>query len=53
MELEPTVGDEPIVITVCAECGEMRSVMWLTKDRWYCRTCRNYGWQPPDMFPIA
>ena len=40
LELEPMVGSDPVVITVCAECGEMRSVLWLTEDRWYCRNCK-------------
>ena len=51
--LEPLVGSEPVVITVCAACGEMRSVLWLTGDRWYCRSCRAEGAQPPNMYPIA
>lgn len=53
IELEPGVGSEPVVITVCAECGEMRSVLWLTKDRWYCRSCKAAGAKPPKLYPIA
>lgn len=51
--LEPLEGSEPVVITVCAECGEMRTVLWLTEDRWYCRSCRAAGVRPPHMYPIA
>ena len=51
-ELEGSDGT-PVVITVCAECGEMRSVMWLDRDRWFCRSCRAEGAAPPNMFPIA
>lgn len=51
MELE-AVG-EPVLITVCAECGEMRSVLWLDQDRWYCRTCRAEGVTKPNLFPVA
>lgn len=43
----------PVVITVCAECGRMRSVLWLTKDRWLCNQCKAEGTVPPNMFPIA
>lgn len=53
LELEPNIGSDPVVITVCAECGEMRSVLWLTGDRWYCRTCKAEGAKPPNMYPIA
>ena len=53
LELEPEVGSNPVVITLCAFCGEMRSVLWLTKDRWICRSCKAEGLQPPNMYPIA
>jgi len=53
IELEPEVNGDPVVITVCAECGEMRTVLWLDKDRWYCRSCRAEGASPPNMFPLA
>jgi len=53
LELEPLQGEDPVVITVCAQCGEMRSVLWLTGDRWYCRSCRAEGVKPPNMYPIA
>jgi len=54
VELESAVPTAlPVVITVCAECGEMRSVLWLNKDRWYCRSCRANGAAPPNMFPLA
>ena len=53
LELEPIGDGEPVVITVCAECGEMRSVLWLTGDRWYCRNCKHIGENRPTMYPIA
>jgi len=54
LELESSDPNAPpVVITVCAECGEMRTVLWLDKDRWYCRSCRAEGASPPNMFPLA
>lgn len=53
LELEPEIGSDPVVITVCANCGEMRSVLWLTQDRWFCRSCRAEGVNVPNMYPIA
>jgi ribosomal protein L37AE/L43A len=42
-----------VVITVCAECGQMRSVLFLNRDRWFCTKCRAEGAAPPNMYPIA
>jgi hypothetical protein len=46
-------GLDPVTITICANCEQMRTVLWLNKDRWYCRGCRAEGAAPPNMFPIA
>ena len=46
-------GDLIQMITVCAECGETRTILFLTKDRWYCTKCRASGAAPPNLFPIA
>jgi hypothetical protein len=51
--LELEGSDNPVLITVCAECGEMRTILWLTDDRWYCRTCRAAGSKPPNLYPVA
>lgn len=40
-------------ITVCAECGELRSLLWLTGDRWYCRHCRAEGVGRGAQVPIS
>lgn len=40
-------------ISLCAECGAMRSVLWLTGDRWYCRNCRNMGVANTKVIPIT
>ena len=53
LELDPLAGSDPVVITVCAECGEMRTVLWLTEDRWYCGHCKHIGENRPHMFPLA
>lgn len=51
--IELETSENPVLITVCAECGELRSVLWLSKDRWYCRTCRAAGATPPNLYPVA
>lgn len=46
-------GDLIQMITVCAECGQMRSIIMLTGDRWYCSSCRAEGHnRNTKMFPI-
>ena len=41
------------MITVCAHCGNSRTILFLTKDRWHCTKCRMEGAAPPSMFPVA
>jgi len=41
------------MITVCGHCGETRSILLLTRDRWYCAKCRAEGATAPSMFPVA
>ena len=41
------------MITVCAHCGETRTILFLTKDRWHCTKCRMEGAAPPNLFPVA
>ena len=41
------------MITVCAHCGETRTILFLTKDRWHCTRCRMEGAAPPNLFPVA
>lgn len=43
----------PTLVTVCASCGQMRTILFLTEDRWYCSKCRAEGHQPPNLFPLA
>jgi len=47
------LGDLIQLITVCAECGETRTILFLTKDRWYCTKCRAEGAAPPNLYPVA
>lgn len=51
--LLPNAADSPVTITVCAGCGEMRTVLWLSQDRWFCTKCRAEGDARPKMIPIA
>lgn len=41
--------DEPreIRITVCAECERVRTILFLSNDRWLCTGCRNAGTATP------
>lgn len=42
----------PITITVCANCGQMRTVLWLDHDRWICTRCKTAGSNRPTIIPI-
>lgn len=46
-------GDTINMLTVCAECGELRTILFLSDDRWYCSKCRTEGDTRPRMYPIA
>ena len=37
------------MITVCAHCGEARTILFLRKDRWLCTKCRMEGVAPPNL----
>jgi ribosomal protein S27AE len=41
------------LITVCAHCGEMRTILFLRRDRWYCTKCRTEGAAPPNLYPVS
>jgi hypothetical protein len=51
--LLPNASDNPVAITVCCECGAMRSVLWLDNDRWRCNSCRAESGNRPTVIPIA
>jgi len=41
------------MLTVCCECGALRSILFLERDRWYCSVCRVEGKAPPQLFPVS
>jgi ribosomal protein S27AE len=41
------------MLTVCAQCGALRTILFLTADRWYCSACRFECNVPPKLFPVA
>lgn len=43
----------PQLITVCAQCGNLKTILFLDKDRWYCWKCKQEGATPPNLYPIA
>jgi ribosomal protein S27AE len=64
MSAEPTIQGHPAIeldlgngqatlITVCASCGQMRTILFLSKDRWFCTKCRAEGAAPPNLYPVA
>ena len=48
-------GDTIQMITLCAECGTLRSIIMLVNDRFYCSACRAEGNYTTGrkMFPIS
>ena len=53
---EPLLSDDGNLISmlsVCAHCGSLRTILFLRKDRWLCTKCRMEGNAVPNMFPIA
>jgi translation initiation factor 2 beta subunit (eIF-2beta)/eIF-5 len=41
------------LITVCANCGQMRTILFLARDRWFCFKCKTEGAAPPNLYPVA
>lgn len=43
------------LITVCADCGSVRTIIMLVHDRWYCSKCRSEGriTQTAVQFPVG
>ena len=52
IDYESTDG-RTLTITVCAECGALRTLLWLTGDRWYCRECRAEGVGKGMLVPVS
>ena len=40
------------LITVCAECGQMRTILFLDGDRWFCTKCKTEGATRPNIYPV-
>lgn len=48
------VGDVKQMLTVCCDCGAIRSIIMLVGDRWYCSACRTEGnVRGARMFPVT
>lgn len=43
----------PTLLTVCASCGQLRTILFLTRDRWFCTRCKTEGATSPNLYPIA
>lgn len=41
------------LITCCASCGQLRTILFLSKDRWFCTRCRAEGVTRPNLYPVA
>jgi len=40
-------------ITVCGECGRMRTILWMIGDIWYCRNCKHTGMKRPTQIALT
>lgn len=48
----PGADGNGVLITVCSSCGQMRTILFLSKDRWICTNCRVAGAAPPAIRPL-
>jgi hypothetical protein len=53
VELYLAPEQEPTLITVCAKCGQVKTILFLAKDRWFCFSCKTEGQTKPALYPIA
>jgi len=53
VELITDPSEPPTLLTVCANCGQLRSILFLSKDRWFCFRCKTEGATAPHLYPIA
>lgn len=42
----------PLLLTVCANCERVRTILFLSGDRWFCTSCRNEGDARPTQIPV-
>jgi hypothetical protein len=40
-------------ITVCANCESVRTILFLSGDRWFCTACRESGDARPTQIPVT
>lgn len=52
LEAHRTYADA-LKITVCAGCERMRTILFLSGDRWFCTACREEGDARPTQIPIT
>ncbi len=43
---------QPLRITVCGSCEKLRTILFFSKDRWLCTSCREEGEARPTMIPL-
>jgi hypothetical protein len=48
-----TGNGQTTMVTVCAHCGQLKTILFLRRDRWYCSACRIEGNAPPNLYPVA
>ena len=48
-----SVDGRQLTVTVCAECGKLRTLLWLTGDRWHCSACRAEGVGRGKLVPVS
>jgi hypothetical protein len=53
VELYLAPEQEPMLLTCCAACGQLRTILFLSKDRWMCFRCKTEGQTKPNLYPIA
>ena len=53
LELITAAEAPPTLLTVCAQCGSLRTILFLDKDRWFCFRCKTEGATRPNLYPIA
>lgn len=53
LELVSVVDNQtPIQITICANCGGLKTILFLDEDRWFCARCKEDGVVAPKMFAV-
>lgn len=48
-----TESGRKMEITVCSDCGGLRTILYLAGDRWLCTQCRAEGSSKPTPIPLS